>query len=186
MAKLIYSGIASLDGYIADEDGNFDWSAPDDEVHAFVNDLTRPVGTFLLGRRMYEVLAAWEDTDAFADEGPAMRDFAAIWAATNKVVYSRTLETAATARTRIERSLDPEAVRQLKAEADRDIAVGGPGLAAQVIRAGLVDEYHLYVNPIVVGGGTRFLPDGLRLNLRLLNEHRFSNGVVHLRYGANG
>ena len=181
MAKLIYSSIASLDGYIADEDGNFDWAEPDEEVHTFINDLERPVGTFLLGRRMYEVLVAWE-TMEIADQPPFIRDFAEIWRAADKIVYSKTLATASSARTRIERDFDPEAVRQLKAAAERDFTVGGPALGAHAITAGLVDEYHLFVWPVVVGGGKHFLPNRARLQLELLDERRFGNGVVYLRY----
>jgi dihydrofolate reductase len=179
MAKLIYSSITSLDGYVADDDGNFDWAEPDEEVHRFFNDLERPVGTYLYGRRMYEVMVAWETV---AGQPPVIQDFAEIWRAADKVVYSRTLETASSARTRLERDFDPEAVRQMKAQAGRDITVGGPGLAAQAIRAGLVDEYHLFLAPVVVGGGRPFLPDNVRLNLELLDERRFGNGVVHLHY----
>jgi dihydrofolate reductase len=179
MAKLIYSVITSLDGYVADEHGNFDWAVPDEEVHAFVNDLERPVGTYLYGRRMYEVMAAWE---TLSDQSPLMLDFAQIWRAADKIVYSTTLETAPSARTRIEGSFDPEAVRQLKAAAQRDITVGGPNLAAQALAAGLVDECHLFISPIVVGGGTRSLSDGVGVQLELLDERRFGNGVVHLRY----
>jgi dihydrofolate reductase len=182
MAKLIYSAITSLDGYVADEDGNFDWAAPDEEVHAFVNDLERPVGTYLYGRRIYEVMVAWETMDTGPDQTPVMRDFAEIWRAANKIVYSRTLETVSSAKTRIERDFDPEAVRQMKARAGRDISVGGPDLAAQAIKAGLVDECHLFVSPIVVGGGKQSLPDDVRLKLELLDERRFGNGVVHLHY----
>jgi dihydrofolate reductase len=181
MAKLIYSAIASLDGYVADEDGNFDWAAPDEEVHRFVNDLERPVGTYLYGRRMYEVMVAWE-TMPLADQSPFMQDYAEIWRAADKIVYSKTLETVSSARTRIERDFDPEVVRQLKSRAGPDISVGGPDLAAQAIKAGLVDELHLFVTPIVVGGGKQSLPDNVRLKLKLLNEHRFGNGVVHLYY----
>jgi dihydrofolate reductase len=183
MAKLIYSAITSLDGYVADEDGKFDWAEPDEEVHAFVNDLARPVGTYLYGRRMYEVMLAWE-TISLADQPPSIQDFAAIWREADKIVYSRTLETVAGARTRIERDFDPEAVGRLKAEAGRDLAVGGPELAAHAFRAGLVDECHLFVAPIVVGGGTRSLPDQVQLKLELLDERRFGNGMVHLRYRA--
>ena len=184
MAKLIYSAITSLDGYVADEDGNFDWSAPDEEVHTFVNDLERPVGTHLLGRRMYEVLVAWETPETFVGESPVLQEYAGIWQAADKIVYSRTLETVSSARTRIERDFDPEAVRQMKAAAGRDIGVGGPGLAAEAIKAGLVDEYHLIVSPVVVGGGTRALPDKVRVGLDLLDTRRFANGVVHLHYRA--
>ena len=182
MAKLIYSAITSLDGYVADEDGNFDWSAPDEEVHSFVNDLERPVGTYLYGRRMYDVMAVWETPETFTDGSPAMEDYAQIWQAADKIVYSRTLETATSANTRIERDFDPEAVRQLKVAAGRDISVGGPDLAAQAFRAGLVDECHLFLTPIVIGAGKRSLPDNLRLELELLDERRFGNGVVHLHY----
>jgi dihydrofolate reductase len=181
VAKLIYSVIESLDGYIADEDGNFDWAEPDEEVHTFVNDLERPVGTYLYGRRMYEVMKAWETLD-IGDEPPFSQDFAAIWRAADKIVYSRALEAATSARTRIERDFDPEAVRQLKAAAGSDITIGGANLAAEAIRVGLVDEWHLLVAPVVVGGGTASLPDGVRLQLELLNERRFGNGMVFLRY----
>jgi dihydrofolate reductase len=182
MAKLIYSAIASLDGYVADEDGNFDWAVPDEEVHTFVNDLERPVGTHLYGRRMYETMVGWETDPTLADRSPLMRDFAEIWQAADKIVYSRTLERVTTARTRIERDFDPEAVRQMKAAAGHDLLVGGPDLAAQAIEAGLVDEWHLFVAPIVVGGGKQFLPNNVRLKLELLDERRFGNGMVHLRY----
>jgi dihydrofolate reductase len=181
MAKLFYSSIASLDGHVADEDGNFDWAEPDEEVHTSVNDLQRPVGTFLLGRRMYEVLVAWE-TMGTADEPPFIQDFAEIWRAANKIVYSTKLETVSSARTRIERDFDPEAVRQLKATAERHLTVGGPSLAAQALKAGLVDECHLFLAPTVVGGGTRFFPDDVHLELELVDERRFGNGMVHLRY----
>jgi dihydrofolate reductase len=181
MAKLIYSALTSLDGYVADEDGKFDWAEPDEEVHTLVNDLGRPVGTFLLGRRMYEVLVAWETID-LADEPPVIRDFADIWRAVDKIVYSRTLQTVSSARTRIEREFDPDSVRQLKASADRDLIVAGPELAAQAFEAGLVDECHLFLAPVVVGGGKQSLPDKVRLKLELLDERRFGNGTVFLRY----
>ena len=182
MAKLTYSAIASLDGYVADQDGNFDWAAPDDEVHAFVNDLERPVCTYLNGRRMYETMAFWETAHTSDDQRPVMQDFAAIWQQADKVVYSRTLEAPSSARTRIERDFDPEAVRQLKASAERDITVGGAELAGQAMKAGLVDECQLFLTPVVVGGGNRFLPDDVRMQLELLDERRFGNGVVYLRY----
>jgi dihydrofolate reductase len=182
VAKLIYMAIPSLDGYVADEDGNFDWAKPDDEVHAFVNDLERPIGTHLYGRRLYEVMIGWETMHTLPDQTPLTLDFAAIWQAAEKVVHSRTLETVSSARTRIERDFDPEAIRRMKTEADRDISIGGPALAAEAIRAGLVDELHLFLNPIVVGGGTPSLPDGVRWELELLDERRFANGVVYLRY----
>jgi dihydrofolate reductase len=182
MAKLIYSAITSLDGYVADEHGNFDWAVPDDEVHTFINDLERPVGTYLYGRRMYEVMVGWETVPTLADQLPLRRDFAEIWQAANKIVYSRTLETVSSARTRIERGFDPEAVRQMKARVGRDLTVGGPDLAAQAIKAGLVDECHLFITPIVVGGGKQSLPQNVRLKLELLDERRFGSGVVHLHY----
>ncbi len=182
MARLVYSAITSLDGYVADEDGRFDWAAPDEEVHAFVNDLERPVGTYLYGRRMYEVMRAWETPHTFPDQSALMQDFAQIWQAADKIVYSTMLETTPSARTRLERHFDPDAVRRLKASAERDITVGGPDLAAQAIGAGLVDECHLFLTPIVVGGGTPSLPDHVRLRLELVDERRFGNGVVHLHY----
>jgi dihydrofolate reductase len=178
---LSYTAIASLDGYTADEDGRFDWSAPDEEVHAFVNDLERPVGTHLYGRGLYEVMAVWETID---DDAPVMRDYAQIWRAADKVVYSRTLEAVSSARTRIEREFDPEAVRRMKAEGD--LGIGGAELAAHAIRAGLVDELRLFVSPVVVGGGTQALPDGVRWELELIDERRFGNGVVYLRYRSTG
>jgi dihydrofolate reductase len=182
LARLIYSAITSLDGYVADEDGNFEWAAPDEEVHRFVNDLERPVGTYLYGRRMYEVMVYWETAETAADQPTAEQDFAEIWQAADKVVYSRTLEAESSAKTRIERDFDPDAVRQLKASAGLDIGVGGSDLAAQAIRAGLVDELHLFLNPVVIGGGTRALPDDVRLDLELLDERRFAGGVVYLHY----
>ena len=182
MAKPIYSVIASLDGYVADEDGNFDWAAPDEEVHAFINDLDRPVGTYLYGRRMYETMVGWETDPTLADQSPPMRDFAEIWQAADKLVYSRTLQAVSTARTRIERDFDPEAVRQTKALAGRDLIVSGPQLAAHAFEAGLVDECHLFDAPVVVGGGKRSLPDNVRLELELLDERRFSSGMVYLYY----
>ncbi len=182
MAKLIYLAIASLDGYIADEDGNFDWAVPDEEVHAFINDLDRPLGTYLYGRRMYEVMAGWETDHTLADQSPLMRDFAGLWQSADKIVYSRTLEAVSTARTRIERDFDPEAVRQMKVSAGRDMVVGGAELAAQAFRAGLVDECHLFVAPIVVGGGKQSLPNDVRVKLELLDERRFEGGMVYLRY----
>jgi dihydrofolate reductase len=186
MAKLIYSGITSLDGYVADDDGNFDWSMPDEEVHVFVNDLERSVGTYLYGRRMYDVMVAWETAHTLADQPAFARDFAYVWQAADKVVYSRTLATISSARTRIERDFDPDSVRQMKAEAARDLSVSGPDLAAQAIKAGLVDELHQFVSPIVVGGGKQFLPDNVRLRLELLDERRFGNGVVHVHYRIMG
>ena len=182
MSTLIYSTIASLDGYIADEDGKFDWAEPDEEVHTCINDLARPVGTYLLGRRMYDVLAYWDDPPALDEQPPFVQEFTEIWRAADKVVYSRTLETVRTARTRIVRDFDTEAIRQLKAESDRDVTVGGPELAAQAIMAGLVDDYQLFVVPVVVGAGTQALPRDGRIELELVDERRFRNGTVFLHY----
>jgi len=182
MAKLIYSAIASLDGYVEDERGRFDWAAPDDEVHAFVNDLERPIGTYLYGRRMYDTMVFWETASTGAGSSAAIRDFAVIWRAAEKIVYSRALQTVSSARTRIEREFDRDAVRRLKQSSGADIAVGGAELAGQAIGAGLVDECHLFLCPIVVGGGKRALPDNVRVQLELLDERRFRNGVVHLHY----
>ena len=182
MAKLIYSAIMSLDGYVADEDGNFDWAAPDEELHRFVNDLERPIGTHLYGRRMYEVMVYWETAHTVAGQPPFVLDFAAIWQAADKIVYSSTLDNVSSARTRIERDFDPETVAKMKAAAKDDISVGGPHLAAQAIKAGLVDEYRLFLTPVLVGGGNRALSNHVRVNLELLDEHRFANGVVHLHY----
>ncbi len=181
MAKLIYIGIASLDGYVADSSGNFDWSAPDEEVHAFVNDLERDAGTHLYGRRMYEVMSAWE-TMGGPDDPPVIQDYAGIWRSAEKVVYSASLATAATTRTRVVRTFDPDAVRELKASAGGTISIGGATLAAAALRAGLVDECGIFLNPVAVGGGLRFLPDGLKLRLELQDERRFDNGVVYLSY----
>jgi dihydrofolate reductase len=182
MGKLIYSMITSLDGYVADNDGNFDWAAPDEEVHTFVNDLERPIGTYLYGRRMYEVMRYWETAHALTDQPSFMQDYAQKWRAADKIVYSKTLETASSARTRIERDFDPKAVLRMKAQAERDISVGGPDLATQALKTGLVDECHLFVTPIVVGGGKRSLPNDVRLKLELLDERRFDNGMVYLHY----
>jgi dihydrofolate reductase len=180
--KLIYATIASLDGYVADRDGNFDWAEPDEEVHRFVNDLERPVGTYLYGRRMYEVMQYWETAQTVAGQPPFVTEFAELWQAADKVVYSMTLVEISSARTRIERAFDPESVRRLKDTAQRDLTVGGPHLAAQAIKHGLVDEFHVFVAPVMVGGGTRSLPDDVRLRLELLDERRFPNGMVHLHY----
>ena len=181
MAKLIYSAIASLDGYVADAAGNFDWAAPDPEVHAYVNDLERTTGTYLYGRRMYDVMAVWE-TLPLDDEPAVMRDYAELWRAADKIVYSRTLEAVSTARTRLEHDFDPSAVRALKEAAERDLSIGGPELAGQALAAGLVDELHVLLTPVVVGGGTHALPRDVRVGLELLDERRFAGGVVHLHY----
>jgi dihydrofolate reductase len=184
MAKLIYSTIASLDGYVADSQGKFDWAKPDAQVHGFINDLERSAGTYLYGRRMYETMAVWETDAALAASSEQTGDFAAVWQAADKIVYSRTLENVSTRRTTIERDFDPEAVRSMKATAESDLTVGGPELAAHALRAGLVDEYHLFVAPAVVGGGKRALPEGIRLPLELLSERRFDGGMIYLRYRA--
>jgi dihydrofolate reductase len=181
VAKLIYVAIASLDGYIEDRWGKFDWAKPDQELHAFVNELDRPVGTYLLGRRMYDVLVYWETIPL--DGQPAyIRDFAEIWRSADKIVYSRTLDSVSSARTRIERDFDAEAVRQLKAAAERDVSVAGPELATHAFRARLVDEVHLFVVPVIVGGGKPSLPADVRIELELVDEKRFDSGVVHLNY----
>ena len=182
MAQLIYSAIMSLDGYIADADGRLEWAEPDEEVHAFVNELERPVGTYLYGRRMYETMRYWETAHTLAGQSPVSLDLARVWQAADKIVYSATLQAPDTARTRIERDFDPDRVRKLKAAAGRDLTVGGARLAAQAIAAGLVDEYQLFVVPAVVGDGTRALPDQVCLNLALAEEHRFGSGTVYLCY----
>ena len=181
MARLIYTAIASLDGYIEDELGKFGWAEPDAEVHAFVNDLERPIGTYLYGRRLYEVMAIW-DTLPLAEQPSHIRGYAEIWRAADKVVYSKTLQDVSTARTRIERDFDADAVSRLKAEAEHDLAVGGPDLAAHAFHAGLVDELNLLLAPVIVGGGKQSLPNDVRLRLQLLSERRFDSGFVHLRY----
>jgi dihydrofolate reductase len=179
MARLRYLSNTTLDGYIADREGNFDFTAPSHEVHSFINDVVRETGTHLYGRRNYDVMTFWETVQ---DDDPVMVDFADIWHATDKIVYSRTLQHPATARTRIESEFDPDAVRALVAAADRDVLVGGAQLAGQAIAAGLVDDLHLFVSPVVIGGGTRCLPDDVRMDLELADEHRFDNGVVHLHH----
>jgi dihydrofolate reductase len=181
LANLIYSAIASLDGYTEDEHGKFDWAMPDEELHVFVNEQERAMGTYLYGRRMYETMAVWETMD-LAGEPPVMREYAEIWRDADKVVYSRTLSEAQSARTRIEHHFDTAAVSELKASAERDIGVGGPELAGQAIAAGLVDQVHLFLLPIIVGGGKRALPDGVRVELELEGERRFGSGAVHLHY----
>lgn len=180
MAKLIYTAIASLDGYVADANGNFDWSAPDEEVHAFINDLERPIGTYLYGRGLYEVMKFWENADD--DASTVSRDFAQLWQAAEKIVYSRTLENASTKRTRIERTFLPEVVRQMKATADRDLSIGGSQLAAVAFAAGLIDECRLFLSPVSVGGGKPALPRDLRIGLELQDERLFRSGVVYVDY----
>jgi dihydrofolate reductase len=182
MSKLIYSAIASLDGYVEDERGRFDWAAPDDDVHAFVNDLERPIGTYLYGRRMYETMVFWETASTDAGSSGVIHDYAEIWRAAEKIVYSRTLQTVSSARTRIEHGFDPDTIRGLKESSEADITIGGAELAGQAIAAGLVDECHLFLGPVIVGGGKRVLPDNIRARLELLDERRFRRGVVHLHY----
>ncbi len=182
MAQLIYSAISSLDGYIEDRDGNFDWAMPDEEVHTFINNLERTVGTYLLGRRMYEIMMVWETDPNLAADSPLTQDFAQIWQAADKIVYSKTLASASTRKTKIERNFDPEAIKQLKKTVQHDISIGGPELAAHAFRSGLIDECHLFLTPIVVGGGKPSLPENVGLELELLEERRFGNGVGFLRY----
>jgi dihydrofolate reductase len=187
MAKLIYAALASLDGFVEDERGGFEWAMPDEEVHAFVNDLERSIGTYLYGRRMYETMVFWETAGTGDGEEPAVfRDYAEVWRAADKVVYSRTLEAATSARTRIERQFDPDAVRRWKDASASDLSVGGAELAGHAIRAGVVDECHLFLCPVVVGGGKRALPDGVHVPLELVDERRFGSGVVHLHYRISG
>ena len=185
MARLVFSAITSLDGYIEDRDGNFGWAEPDEEVFGVVNDLERPVGTYLFGRRMYETMVSWEAPPPADRLSDVEREFVALWQSADKVVYSTSLETVSSARTRIERRFDPQAIRAMKSAADRDISVGGPDLAAQAFRAGLVDELQLFVTPIVVGGGKPALPRDLRFGVELLDERRFDRGVVLLRYAIS-
>lgn len=185
MAALIYSAIASLDGYVADREGKWDWSVPDAEVHAFVNDQERPIGTYIYGRKMYEVMRAWQDDALLGDDpDPIMADYAAIWRAADKVVVSSSLDAPSTPCTRIERSFDADAVRALVRDAGSDVSIGGPTIAAAALRAGLVDQVGLFLSPVVVGGGLRALPDDLRLDLSLVAERRFGNGVVFVRYAV--
>jgi dihydrofolate reductase len=185
MARLIYTAITSLDGYVADAAGKFDWAEPDEEVHQFVNDLERPIGTYLCGRRLYETMVFWE-TALDPGQPSFVQDYARIWQAADKIVYSRTLETVSSARTRIEKDFDADAVRQMKSTAERDISVGGAELGGEAMRAGLVDEIHTFLAPVIVGGGKRSLPDDARVDLELLEERRFGNGVVHLHYRTKG
>jgi len=184
MARLIYDAFVSLDGYVADRAGNFDWAELDNEVYAFINNRERRVGTYLFGRKMYETMAVWETPDVLPDLTAAALEYAPIWQAAEKVVYSTTLKTVSTAKTRLERRFEPDAVRELKAGATRDIAIGGPTLAAHAIRAGLVDEYDLIIAPVIAGGGNPYLPGGVSIELELLDERRFGNGLVNVRYRA--
>jgi dihydrofolate reductase len=181
MARLVFASLTSLDLYVNDVRGEFDWAEPDAEVHAFVNDLERPIGTYLYGRRLYETMAVWDTLDT-SSEPPEMQDYAQQWRAADKVVYASSLEAVTTTRTRLERTFDADAVRALVRAADADVSIGGPTLAASAFAAGLVDDVHLFLNPVVIGGGTRALPDGVRAELELVDEHRFANGVVHLHH----
>jgi dihydrofolate reductase len=185
MANLIYSMLMSLDGYVADENGNFDWGEPDEEVHTFINDLQRPVGTELYGRRMYQVMLPWESPEMLTSPPAFIQDFARIWQSADKIVFSKTLDQVSSARTRLEREFSPGLIRQLKAAADRDLTVSGPNLAAQAFQAGLVDECQLFLVPVIIGGGNRALPDGVRSKLVLLDERRFASGIIYLRYRLN-
>jgi dihydrofolate reductase len=182
MAKLIFSAITSLDGYIEDERGNFDWAEPDDEVLQFINDVERPVGTYLYGSRMYETMVYWETAHVLADLSPSAQEFAEIWRAAHKIVYSTSLATTSSAQTRIERSFDPAVIQEMKSTLERDITVGGPNLAALAFRAGLVDECQLFLVPVVLGGGKPSLPSDVRLKFELVSERSFSCGVVFLHY----
>ncbi len=183
MAELIYSVITSLDGYVADVNGSFDWAAPDEEVHAFVNEQERSIGLYLYGRRMYEVMVAWESDDLFEQaDSAAMRDYAQIWRGAAKIVFSRTLTSVSSEWTGIETAFDPGKIRETKQEADTPISIGGPHLAAEAIRAGLVDELRLIVAPVAIGDGNPAIARDLRLDLSLLEERSFANGMVFLRY----
>ncbi len=182
MAKLIYSAIASADGYVEDATGSFDWAAPDEELMRFVNDLERPVGTYLYGRRMYQTMLYWETAHTLPGQPPSVQEFTGIWQAAEKVVFSRTLESVPSARTRIERNFDPGMIRQLKSATGQDMTVGGADLAGQAIKAGLVDELQLILVPVIVGGGKRALPSGVRSDLELLDTQRFASGAIYLRY----
>jgi len=184
MARLVYSVLASVDGYVADEAGDFTWAAPDEEVHRFINELERPVGTYLLGRRMYEVMSVWQDFPGLADEPDVVQDYAGIWQSADKIVYSTTLPSVSTPRTRLERAFDPHQVRAMVSGLERDVSVGGPTLAAHALRAGVVDDVHLFIVPVVVGGGTSCWPARARLAFDLVAQDRFSNGTVHLHYRA--
>ncbi len=182
MANLIYVTNVSLDGFIEDEHGGFEWTEPDDEQFVFVTDLVRPVGTYIYGRRLYETMAVWETEPALAAQSELMADFAHVWQAADKIVYSTTLDAVSTGRSRLERNFDPAAVRKMKATTSRDLMVGGANIAAHAFSAGLIDECHLFIGPCVVGRGKPSLPSELRAKLELLDERRFGNGVVYVRY----
>ncbi|MFW9854171.1 MAG: dihydrofolate reductase family protein [Candidatus Thorarchaeota archaeon] len=182
MTKLIYSMITSLDGYIEDKEGKFDWAVPDVKVHSFINNLQRPIGTYLYGRLLYETMAVWETMHSLPELKPEMLDFSELWRGANKIVYSKTLEKVSTSKTRIERNFDPEMIIEMKTRLGHDILVGGPNLAAQALKEGLIDEIHLFVCPVLVGGGKKFFPINVRLDLELMNERCFSNGMIYVQY----
>jgi dihydrofolate reductase len=184
MGKLVYSMIVSLDGYVNDAQGQFGWGAPDEELHVFIGEQSRSLGTYLYGRRIYETMLFWETAHTLPDAPPFVVEYAQVWQAAEKVVHSTTLQDVASARSRLVRSFDPEAVGELKAASPLDVSVHGPHLAAHALRAGLVDEVQLYVAPVLVGGGTRFFPDDVQLDLELLDQRRFGGGVLYLRYGV--
>lgn len=184
MARLTYAVLASLDGYVADETGNFEWAAPGEDVHRFINELERSVGTYLFGRRLYEIMAVWQDFPDIEQEPDVIRDYAAIWQAAHKIVYSTTLTAVATPKTRLERAFDPEAVRMMVAHQEQNVSIGGPTLAGHALRAGIVDDIHLFVVPVVVGGGTSCWPAGVRLTLDLVAQERFADGTIYLHYSA--
>jgi dihydrofolate reductase len=184
LAKLIYTAITSLDGYVADEFDKFDWAVPSEAVHNYINELERPIGSYLYGRRLYEVMVGWETVHAESDQPPYIRDYATIWQTAEKTVYSKSMERVSSSRTRIERDFDPDKIRMMKETSVRNLSIGGPNIAAQAIKAGLVDEYHFFVTPILVGGGKQCLPEKVRLKLELLDECRFDNGMVHIHYAT--
>lgn len=181
MSKLIYSAITSLDGYVADESGTFDWAMPDEEVHAFINDLERPIGTYLYGRKMYETMVVWSTMNV-ENEPDCMRDYAQIWKAADKIVYSKTLKKVSSSKTFIKTNFEPQDIKRLKQSSTSDLAIGGPQIAAEAIKAGLVDEYHQFIAPVIIGSGNAWLPDNVRINLELVDQKRFPNGFIYLRY----
>lgn len=184
MARLAYTVIGSMDGYVADASGSFDWAAPSEEVHRFVNDLERPVGTHLYGRRLYEVMSVWQDFPGIDDEPEVVKDYARLWQSLDKVVYSTTLADVTTPRTRLERSFDAPQVRAMVDALERDASIGGPTLAAHALRADIVDDVHVFTVPVAVGGGTPIWPSGISLTFDLVDQNRFANGTVHQHYRA--
>jgi dihydrofolate reductase len=193
MGKLIYLITTSLDGYVADENGKFDWAMPSEEVHSFVNDSLRNVGTILMGRNLYETMKVWDDIPTEGTSGPymdgpsaAMNDFAKIWRAASKIVYSTTMTDVTIANTTLERSFDPSAIQKLVASSDKDFDIGGPHLAAAAIKANIIDEYHQIIVPLILGGGNHWLPGGNKNKLELTDLRKFANGFVHLQYRKIG